>query len=415
MRHRLLLLAALVGLAGCSNREHLNPLDPGNPATGGMPGGFVALAGNGSASLSWQAPVSAGVIGFRLSRRVGAEPEFHTLIDLLPDETAYFETGLANGVDHAYRLQFRLIGDALGRAAEDVATPGAAIPWVVDNSARELIRLTPDARHVAEHYVGTLVSPTGVAVDPATGLVWVCDPAAGRLLRYTPGFQDPEEYGAFSEPAAVAVDPSNSRAWVCDDRLGWLQCFVPSNPVIPVADIRGLATPLSVAIDPRDHSAWVCERTGNLVRRVGPTGGTIASGRVREPSRVAVDSLSRRAWVTSFSTRQVTLVDVDGAVLDSITGLGGPIGIAIDPGTGRVWIADTGGDQVIVVDRSGVERLRLTGLPQPREIALDPIRGEAWITLPPIGQIARFKYDGTPLRRAMGLFTPYDIAIDARP
>ena len=51
----LLTLLLLVMLSGCSRRERTNPLDPANPATGGGPSGFNAIADFSLVRLSWDA------------------------------------------------------------------------------------------------------------------------------------------------------------------------------------------------------------------------------------------------------------------------------------------------------------------------------------------------------------------------
>jgi hypothetical protein len=46
-------LSLALAIAACSNREHLNPLDPENPETGGVPWQFSAVAADRSVSLRW--------------------------------------------------------------------------------------------------------------------------------------------------------------------------------------------------------------------------------------------------------------------------------------------------------------------------------------------------------------------------
>jgi DNA-binding beta-propeller fold protein YncE len=166
-----------------------------------------------------------------------------------------------------------------------------------------------------------------------------------------------------------------------------------------------------VAFDPIDGSAWACERTGDDVRHVNYAGAASGSATTPQPSRVAVDSVTRRIWVTSFTDRSVRVFGSNGFPADTIPGLGGPIGIAIDSRAGRIWVADAGADRVLVYDRSGNELFRV-GLLEPLEIALDATSGEAWVVLSTAGQVARIASDGRVLVRAGGLIQPYDIAIE---
>ena len=415
MRRFLPLLAALGALAGCSSREHLNPLDPENPVTGGAPAGFTAVAGDGSVRLTWVTTRNASIVGYRVSRRLATETSFAPIADLDANAESFFDFGLANDVQSDYRLQFVLADGALGRAAEDAATPGATRPWVADYAGRALIRLAPDGRRVAERIDAGFQAPYDLDVDPGTGRVWVCDPSSGRVLVVAPGAGNPVEIGGLTHPVAVAVDRDTHVGWICDDQLGWLLGYDPAAPATPVAEVHNLGMPVAVAVDPVDGTVWECERSANRVGHVSATGTVLGGATVILPSRVAVDSVTRNVWVTSFTRHQVTELTAPGVAVDSIVGLGGPIGIAVDSRAGRIWVADTGADRVIVYDRSRTELFRVTGLTQAREIGVDPIRGQAWVTLPPAGQVALIGPGGALVRRLSGLVQPYDVAVDSRP
>jgi DNA-binding beta-propeller fold protein YncE len=408
MRRLLPLLALAALAAGCSSRERLNPLDPANRATGGAPQGFAALAGDRSAVLQWTLSTTGLTLGVRLFRATGAAaPE--SLADLPPGVTEFFDTGLANGVDYTYRLSYVLQNGALSGAATDVATPGTARPWVADYSAHTVSRITPDGRHIAESISQSFKGPSALDVN-SDGRVWVCDPLGGRLWRVTPGLFE-EEVGSLQQPVAVTIDRRRARVWVCDQGLGALQGLDPVNAVAPYVDVRGLARPLDVGVDPIDGSVWVCERTGDRVRHISFAGDALGSAIATAPSRVAVDSVTHRVWVSSVVARRVTVFGPTGTALDSLTNLAGPVGIAIDPIAGSIWVADTDGDRVIVFDRAGGEKFRVTNVYQPLEIAIDRATGEAWVAQASIGQVTRISADGHVLRRTGGFSQPYDIAL----
>ncbi len=410
MRRFLPLLIALAA-AGCSDRQRANPLDPRNPNTGGAPSGFAALANDGSVSLTWTGAATVPIEGFRLERRVGAAADFTPLAELPANSGSYFDGGLVDGVDAAYRLRFILADGTVGPAAEDIATPGPARPWVAD-AGGALVRVAPDGRRVAERLTDSFQEPVAVDVDPASGRVFVCDFAAGQVFDVS----DPPFVGTvgdFVQPVAVAVNRANGFLWVCDQAAGTLSGFpagVTTNPAIAVPN---LATPLSVGVDPVDGSVWVCERTGDRVRHIGAGGSALGSARVLEPSRVAIDSVTRRVWVTSEQNHQLTLLTAGGTPIDSVTTLAGPLGLAIDPRAGRIWVADADGDAVVAYDRALTPLFRVR-LATPREIAIDRATGEAWAVLPTTGQVARIAPNGGVIRLLGGLQSPWAIAVDTR-
>ena len=405
-----LLVLGAITIAGCSDRDRLNPLDPANVLTGGAPQQFVALAGDGTAELRWRPPPTSLVFGFRLSRRVGTATTFTLLAELAPDVDHYIDGGLANDVDCTYRLSYLLQGDVASAPAEATARPGLARPWVADYNSRAVVRLTPDGRYVAERFTGSMQSPAALDVDQTTGQVWVCDPSGRRMWRITPG-GGIEEIGSLAKPVAIEVDPVRGRAWICDQGLGALQSFDRTNPVSPRVDIRGLGMPISVGVDPTDGSAWVAERDSARIRHIGLSGNSIGSTHVLAPSRVAVDSATRRVWITSFDQHRVDWFSAAGTPIDSIKTLSGPVGVAVDGRSGRVWVCDSRAHVVIAYDRNGVELMRVTGLEEPIEIGLDRDTGDAWVTLQATAQVVRITPDGHIAARLGGFGYPADIAI----
>lgn len=394
-------------MAGCSNRERSNPLDPANVLTGGAPQGFVAIAGDHLVELRWQAAPPQVPLGYRITRATGnAAPE--SLTTLAPGVTRFFDGGLANGTDYTYRLAYVLDSGVLGYAASDIATPGSARPWVVDNATRSLQRLAADGRRVAEVIPGPFRSPT--ALDVRRGdVAFVCDPFGGRLWRVEPGISE-DELGSLVQPVAVTLDRARNRVWVADQGLHALQSLDAVNPTAPYADVRGLATPTDVALDPADGSAWVSERTGDRVRHVSSTGGAFGSAVMRSPARVAVDSTTRNLWVVSFAARRLAVFSFNGVPLDSIDGFAGPLGIAIDARLGHIWVADTDGNKMIVYDRNRVRLFDVPGLLEPYDAAIDPESGEAWVVLAGAGEVVRIAPDGRILRRLGGFVQLTDIA-----
>ncbi len=406
----LLILAALG--AGCSKRERANPFDPLNPSTGGRPAGFTAVAGSSRVSLRWNAANTPDLIGYQLSRRIAGSTEFVPLGDLLhPAVTVYQDFGLANGVLHTYRLSYVLSSGIAGTPAEDFATPGTLRPWVVDFTQPGLLRITPDARYVSERSSGFSATPA-LDVDLASGVVWIVDQGAGHVVLYNPASGARLTIPGIADPVAVAVDSKRRVGWICD--LASDQVFLydeGGDPVAPIA-ITPLADPLAVAVDASDGAVWVAESAGARVSRFREDGLRLASARVDHPSRVAVDSISHEAWVTSFSQGRAFRISAGGAVLDTVTGLSGPIGIAIDVTRDRIWIADALASQLVVIDPEGRIQFRVLGLSECREVAIDAATGDAWATLPGSGEVVRVSPAGVVLGRVRGLGAPYGIALD---
>jgi streptogramin lyase len=406
----LLLLLIVAGLAGCSSRDRANPFDPNNPDTRGGPAGFAALADNGWIELVWNPVPGTALSGFRLYRKTEIDLVYRVIAELPPTASRFSDVGLLNGLRHGYRLVFLFPEGERGTPAEDFATPGPVRPWVVDGSLGAVLRVTPDARHVA-YSRGGFVFPVAVAADPVSGSVWISDNGAGSVSVLNPWTGSILTTPGLVGPSSVAVDPSDHRAWVCDESDRTLYHFESSGALVGTP-IEPIETPLGVTIDPVDRSVWVAERGGNRLRHYSPDHVLLGSVTVDRPSRVAVDSVTRAVWVTSFENGQVLRVTPAGVVDRTFSGYRGPIGIAIDPRRGRIWVADALANEVVLLDRAGNVITRAPGIAETRDVAIDLTTGEAWAVAPAAGEVVRISPGGAVMLRLGNLRRPVGISVD---
>ena len=411
---RLLTLAVLFDI-GCSTREHANPFDPANPVTGGRPADFVALAGDGRVTLEWRPIDAPGLLGYRLFRSLAPDTGFAAVSGVLPPAMDQLpDVGLLDGIDHFYRLHY-VFDRGLGPLyAADAATPGPLRPWVTDYASPALELLTADGRHVAQRIGGAVRDAAGdVDVDPAAGAVWTCDPRAGDVTIYAASTGSiTHVVSGVSSPVAVAVDPVDHTAWVGDDGDGEVRHYLPDGtPAAPPA-VAPVAGPFGLAVDPVNRSLWLCERRGDRVRHHDMDGGLLATAYVIAPSRVAVDSATGDAWVTSFTRGKIFHLSPLGAARDSFAPVAGPLNLAVDARRGRVWVTAPVAGEVVVLDRSGATVFVVLRLAGANDVALDLDRGEAWVTLQDARAVVRISAVGTVLRQLGGFDAPIGIALD---
>lgn len=413
MRRVVSLLTAALLLAGCATRERANPFDPNNPDTSGRPAGFVALAGNGRVTLRWWSVTGSTLLGYQVFRRGPNDNVYIRVSGVLPVTAAEFiDVGVSNGSDYAYRLYFVFTAGLGSHPAEDVATPGTPVPWLVEASGIEALQITPDGRRIARR-VGGFQSTNDIDVNPLTGVVWVAD-GAGRVDVYNPA-SDVRTSIPVGSPGAIVVDPYDGAAWICDRVAGLVYHFLP-NGTAATLPISGVNTPFDVTVDVVDGSVWVVERGADRVSRFNQSGqDRIVFASVPEPSRIALDQTTRVAWVTSFTRGTVTRVDHSGVVLDTLDLFTTPFGIAVDAARARVWVADPGVGEVIALRRDGTVEFRLTGFEDAGELDVDTRTGEVWVVLGDPGQVVKIGPTGQVRRRLAGLATPIAIAVDPGP
>jgi DNA-binding beta-propeller fold protein YncE len=409
-----LLTLALPLLAGCSTRARLNPFDPANPATGGHPANFEAVAGNQSVRLRWQVSLAPRLLGYQVFRRAPGDTAFRPLTVVLPPTTSsHADFGLLNGAEHRYQLYFVIEDGLAGPPAEDVATPGPLRPWVADPRSGRLVRLSADGRRLAESFAPAGgARPVAVDVDPTHARVWVVGPG-GDVLVYEPGSGQSTVIGqGLGTLACVVADRRDSSAWVGDVSNGRVVHLFPSGKSADPPLLGGLAYPGSLALDRSNGSLWVVEQDGERVRRYTAAGALAATAAVSQPSRVAVDPVTHEAWVSSSSLGRIVRLAPDGTALDTILACTAPLGIAVDAARRRIWVADAGGDRVVALAPDGTVQFMITRQAEAREIAIDEATGEAWVTLAAAGAVARLSPAGVEVLRVGGLGRPWGIALD---
>jgi DNA-binding beta-propeller fold protein YncE len=406
-----LLVCAALALAGCGSRERANPFDPLNPATSGRPAGFLALAGDRDVTLRWS-PVAGGEFtGYQVFRRGPGETGFTALTGVLsPLITSFRDVPLVNGADYAYRLYFVFLSGLGLHPAEDTATPGAAMPWIIEGAGSDLVRLTPDNRHVAQRRGGNEGS-VDVAADPTNGDVWVADQGSGRVVIHQAGAGVTVTVPGFNQPVSVTVDAFNASGWICDVGRGRVY-HLRRDGQLEATSLGPLNRPVDTAVDPFNGFVWVCEFDGDRVLYYDDTAQSLWSATVPGPSRVAVDSTTREGWVTSFDQGTVTRISPAGAVLGTLHGFIAPLGVAVDTRRGLIWIADPYAGRVTALDRNGQEEFRVTGLDDAGELSVDPGTGEVWVALGAGGRVARISAAGVVLREQRGFRTPISISVD---
>jgi DNA-binding beta-propeller fold protein YncE len=411
MRAVLPLLTALALLAGCSNRERANPLDPANPATGGRPAGFNAVAGYGLVTLSWTAQPSLAIDGFLVQRLAPGDSLYRPMGAVFtPAASGVNDLLVRSGSLYRYRLYYLIRGAPGHLPAEDEATPGPLRPWVADAGAGTLVRLSPDGRDIARSSrdAGDLQS---LAVDREDGRVWTSSRYDGLVTTRLPGSVVADRITGLGQPFSMAVSPLDHSAWICE-LAGSLAHYSAAGASLP-GRAELLDTPTGVAVSPRDFSVWVCENGANRVRRFDSDGTPLAVAYVASPSRVAVDSLSGQAWVTSLSAGRVWRLSALGARLDSSNVAVGPIGLAVDHRRGRVWIADAGGDRLVVLDLATMAVLfTVPGLAEARDVDVDLATGDAWVVARSDRQVVRVSPDGVVLQRLGGFTDPTEVRLD---
>jgi DNA-binding beta-propeller fold protein YncE len=405
----LLLAFLLVAPIGCSERDHLNPVDPENPDTGGVPWGFQAVAGNQEVTLDWTPFEFDDLAAFRIDRRTGAGAD-SAIARLLPDAGSFADTTAENSQDYRYRLVPLLAGDRPVAVSGTVAaTPGPQLAWVADTGGFQVARLAPDGRVVVFRRSG-FRAPNSVSVSALDGRAWVADSFHGRLVALDDTGTTTFEIGGFGIPKAVSVSPVDGSVWVADEEVGEVVHLEVKGAVLGRAS--GLTLPADVAANSADSSAWAADAGSGEVLRIGAQGQVLArTGGFSQPLQIAAVPADTSCWVADDDLNEVAHLAPDGSRLNTIAPIRQPFGLAVDPSSGDLWVGSFADGTVERYSSDGQLELTIGGFVGPLGIARDPVDGGVWVVDSGRDQVVKLDATGAEIARTGGYSTPYDIDV----
>ncbi len=419
-----LLLAAILGWHGCSDRKHRNPLDPEtlNPALVSAP--LEAIAGDRQVTLRWDYSRFGDVSGVRLYRRIAFE-EFllHAASPLGVAESAFVDSHLVNEITYEYQLALLVDGEDelfVGNGRPTVsgaevrrATPGEEFTWIGDPASGLVWRISPDGRDAlfaqgrfpfidaldVDHLDGScwlsagraglfridpsgevqtlsapLVRPDVLALDSASGVGWVVDRATLDVFWFSldePGDGSLIVNGVdarFSDPAVLAA--ADGGCWILDREEGRVLRYARADK--SRSEWSDLEDPLALAATSYE-TAWLLDGGGSRLLRLTGDGET---SDVALPFATAValdvDRTTGECWVAGNT--DLTAFANDGSMVFHQKLVDGAVGIAVDETHERVWIVSSIGLWKVSMD--GEILSRLSGFSSARHIAVHPRNSE---------------------------------------
>jgi DNA-binding beta-propeller fold protein YncE len=396
---RLLLVAGVaLAVAGCSTRDHGNPLDPENPDTGGEPRWLTALADDGAVDLSWEVPYYRDLDAVRLvSTGTGA-----VLWTGDWGPASFRHTRLTNGVEQGYRLDLVLNAGKILHLPEETATPGPDVPWIYDAGSGSVKRLTPDGRGV--RFKVSAPNGTAVTADPDSSGVLVVEFFAGRVRLLDRSGRERWRVDTLLRPIAALRDSGGW--WVADVGLGSVS-FYDDDGGFVYGD-SSFTYPVDLALSSAG-GVWVADEIGPVARLV-PYQGIAAVDSLENPLALAA-APGGGVWVADRGASTLLRLDPSGAETFRAGGYPGIEFLAADSPSGGVWAADRNGRRVVLVGGSGEEILSVPGFPAPASLAAAPDGSEVWVADPSLGRVVRLARDGRELSRSVGATSPVSVSV----
>ncbi len=413
----LLSCCTLLLTEGCKGRDHINPLDPMNPSTGGTPDNLNALAGDEEVRLAWNDLDLHDLVGYDLLRLEGDSPETTTLNQsrIPPEDTTWTDADVLNSHTYTYILRFLAPHSERYYSASDVATPGPTTAWTVDLDSPALWRITPDARDRLTRVTG-LSGPMDVEISPDGQSIWVADYFGRRVIKYGIDgdflLEHSNSGAGRGLPVTLGVRASDHTLWIGYRSPGGVSQVDDSGNEL--AFFPYISDPIDIDIDQGDGTVWVASRGEGTVYRKGPGEEDFtAIGGFSNPVSLSADPVYGRCWIADDNG--VTILSKDGGTLFALGDIQPPpVKVAVNTGDGSCWIAHYAETWTITrVGPSFTTDLDVPGFEFISDLAVDPVEGSCWLAAATSmeGRVIKVSKDGDILGSVGGFVYPSAISV----
>ena len=400
---------------GCSDRERLNPIDPLNPKTGGIPVGLSVISLRDTVKLSWQALELRSLSGYRIYRRTNNNASFSVIDSVAGNMQSFSEVGLALGVHYVYRIT-AYSGATESNPSDTVGiTPGPAFTWIADAASQSIFKLTHDGLHQIFR-AGSFQRPSRLQANPKTGQLWVLDGVTQELRRVEANGAVSAIRIVLSRPIDLAVDSVENSVWVVDRGVGvfkydgnGVQLAQVSLPEVIAIDFHYPAGELW-ALDGKQKKLWRINRSG---------AGAIASNvRLLSPQSISISRGSGAAWIADSA--RVLLVQTDGRV-DTTSGYAFAYArtVAVNQNNGEGWAIDWSPSfarsKVVKFSNNGSKLFAIEDFSAPSALAVNVFDGSCFITEPQLSRITHVSATGRIINQSRNFSGPTDVDVENRP
>ncbi len=198
-------------------------------------------------------------------------------------------------------------------------------------------------------YVATTVrvgsSPTGVAVNPATGLVYVSNYDSNTVSVISESSDSVvATIPVGLSPNGVAFDPVTNEVWVANESSFTLSVIsTTSNTVINTVSVGAGNEPYGVAIDTSDgyvyNTDWNTSEVSVTDDRTAPPTGVAAISVGIDPYGLAVNSSTNNVYVAESQAGRVAIIN-GTTVTGSLSAGTKTDGVAVDPSTNSLFVSN---------------------------------------------------------------------------
>lgn len=387
-------------------------MDPKNPETEGRAMGLRVVSERRDVTLSWNAVLLNGVLGYNIYRCMEAEKAFNVIDFVTADSTSFVDRNLPYDQKVTYQISV-VTSEYQSPLSDSVSiTPGPYNYWVVDYYLGLVARLTYDGLHIIaiSQYAPY---PRAVAADSVSKTAWVIDKLGylfklsshGEVLMWIDGLTDPDQ---------VVLDPFNSVVWVCDSSRTRMARYDTTGDSLGAT--RGFGEVRDISLAGPQGGCWVADtKEGNIVHLSASGDREVQVGdSLQSPGAIAY--FRNGGWLWVADARRLVRVWPDGNI-EKVVNMDHPIlSVSLDQNTGDFWVVleleDGIENEVLKLNVDGDILMRVEGFRFVQSLVANDFNGGCIVADTGNNRIVRLSKDGEILGSMTYFVSPRDISVE---
>ncbi len=297
----IIIIAALLLMNSCSDRERTNPFDPNNPFTHGAPTNVRVKSHRNTIELRWSKMDVEDLSHYQIYR-AKENAELDSFRTISADMNFFFDTPAKYDTRYRYAVQAFTEYDA-GTLSDTVSIIPGPVNFVIADFYNFVVRkLTYDAEHIMA--VNYFPSPIAVETHPQEGNIYIAEYWNQQITVTDPELNPINTLGLNDRPIDFALDAANQRLYV----LG-----VDQNQLIILTTlgtyIESISLPFKLAVkshicyDSLSSCAWISVSGRDSLFRVqiNDTYQVHVYPGIIDPKKVYPDPIEGGCWAASDS------------------------------------------------------------------------------------------------------------------
>ena len=283
-------------LFNCSEREHLNPLDPDNPETGGAPQNIQIYSYKNKAVISWRAVDVNTLEKYYIYRSKQDSTELAVYDSVGSNQTNYEDLLTEYDQEYYYAIQAVTETD-MSRKSRVVSTVAGKYNFLIaDFQDQQILEISYDGKHVVNYLSG--ISVTGLS--KLKGKIYATN-LWDRKLQVITESELATVVQINAEPVEVTANRDRNLLYVLNRDTDNLISYTEQGDVIEKVDLQfDITFNSKAAYDSINKYIWVTNRDSNTIHYYNfvDDSSKSVSATINSPNEIEIDKQGG-CWIAS--------------------------------------------------------------------------------------------------------------------